>query len=82
MSISRPVSLAKADAPTPAGTPLRLVEAIGHPALRAVRAGRALLYSITSSARNRIDGDMARPSAVAVVLEQPDRPTGSAKNQG
>ena len=44
---------------------LRLVEAIGH-ATRAVRR-RPPVYSITSSARSRIDGGTARPSAVAVL---------------
>jgi hypothetical protein len=43
-----------------------LVEAIGHPAARAV-CRRAPLYSITSSARSIIDGGMARPRAVAVL---------------
>jgi hypothetical protein len=41
-------------------------EAIGHPAVRAVRR-RAPVYSITSSARTRIDGGIASPSALAVL---------------
>jgi hypothetical protein len=70
LSISRRLFLAKADAdrpwpgatsvktaaPTPPGTShLGLVEAIGHPAARAV-GRRAPVYSITSSARRMIDG--------------------------
>jgi hypothetical protein len=38
---------------------------VGHPAVRPVR--RRARYSITSSARTRIDGGTARPSALAVL---------------
>ena len=57
-------SIAEAAAPMPPGAP-----SSPHPGYRpppAVRR-RAAFYSITSSARSRIDGGMARPSAVAVL---------------
>jgi len=44
---------------------LRLVEANRYFAVRRATAGAC--YSITSSARSRMDGGMARPSAVAVL---------------
>ena len=44
---------------------LGLLQAIGHPAVRAVR--RCARHSITSSARSIIDGGMTRPSAVAAL---------------
>ena len=46
---------------------LAFVEATGHPPGRAVRRC-APLYSMTSSARSRIDGGIARPSVYGSMV--------------